>query len=340
MGVDISGLVTSEATAFEHLRGRTIAIDAYNTLYQFLSIIRQKDGTPLMTSKGIVTSHLTGLLYRTGRFIEAGIKPCYVFDGVPPEQKQKTLLERHKTRTQAKAKWEEAVAAGKTEEAAMYAKQSTKLTAEMVSQSKELLAALGIPFVEAPSEGEAQASLMAANGSVWAVGSQDFDSLLFGAPVLVRNLAITGKRKLPRKDVYVTITPELIHLDKALAELGLTREQLVDIGILVGTDYNEGVKGIGPKKALELVKKGKSAEQVFQEQGADMPDVETLRKLFLEPDTTEKYSLEWRSPDADKAMSLMCDKYEFSRERVEKAVSVFSRISALKGTQSRLDQFS
>ena len=212
MGVDISDIVPAETIELEHLTGRKLAIDGYNTLYQFLSIIRQPDGTPLKTSSGVITSHLTGLLYRTARLVENGIKPCYVFDGVPPEQKHKTILERQKIREEAKKKWEEAIRAGEDREAFKYAQQATKLTKEMVEQAKELLQALGIPYVEAPGEGEAQASYMAAKGSVWAVGSQDFDSLLFGAPILVRNLAITGRRKLPRKDIYITVKPELIRL--------------------------------------------------------------------------------------------------------------------------------
>ncbi|MCD6414732.1 MAG: flap endonuclease-1 [Candidatus Diapherotrites archaeon] len=339
MGVDISDIVPSKTIELEHLTGRVLAIDAYNTLYQFLSIIRQPDGSPLKTSSGIITSHLTGLLYRTVRMVEKGIKPCFVFDGVPPEQKHKTILERQKVRETARKKWEEAIKAGAEREAFKYAQQATRLTHEMVNQSKELLDALGIPYVEAPSEGEAQASYMAAKGSVWAVGSQDFDSLLFGAPILVRNLAITGKRKLPKKDIYITVKPELLRLDEALEHLGITREQLVDIGIIIGTDYNEGIKGIGPKKALDLVKKGKTAEEVYEEAGGELPDIPVLRSLFLKPEVVEDYSIKWGKPDEGRLFDLLCGKYEFSKERVEKAIDRLNQHLNIKGTQSRLDQF-
>lgn len=339
MGVDIGDIVTKETIELEHLNSRVIAVDAYNTLYQFLSIIRQPDGTPLMNSSGQITSHLTGLLYRTGKLIENGIKPCYVFDGVPPEQKHETILKRQATRTQAKKDWEKALKEGKTEEASKYAQRTSRLTQEMVEQSKELLTALGIPFVEAPSEGEAQASFMAEKGSVWAVGSQDFDSLLFGAPVLVRNMTITGKRKLPKKNIYITLKPESIRLEQALKELDLTREQLVELSLMIGTDYNPGIKGIGPKKALEAVRAGKTLEQVYSENDVESPDFELLKALFLDPEVTEDYELNWNEPDKEKTLELMCEKYDFSEERVAKTVDKMLEQSKIKGNQSRLDQY-
>jgi flap endonuclease-1 len=338
MGVDLTDLASKQQVELEHLTGRKIAVDAYNTLYQFLSIIRQPDGTPLMTSNGVVTSHLTGLLYRTSRLMEKGIKPCFVFDGTPPEQKQATLEARKKTKTEAKKKWDQALKQGKQKEALKYAKRTSKLTDKMVDQSKELLDALGIPFVQAPGEGEAQAAFMVSQGSVWAVGSQDFDSLLFGAPVLVKNIALTGKRKIPNRDAYVTIKPEVIRLEQTLSQLGLSREQLVEIGLLVGTDYNNGVKGIGPKTALDLIKQGKTAQQVFQEHGVQ-EDVQQLKHLFLKPKTTQDFDLSWREPDEQKVLSLMVDKYEFSKDRVENAVKKIATQNKTPGSQSRLDQF-
>ncbi|MCD6523187.1 MAG: flap endonuclease-1 [Candidatus Diapherotrites archaeon] len=339
MGVDISDIVPKTVVELEHLTGRTIAIDAYNTLYQFLSVIRQPDGTPLQNSKGEITSHLTGLLYRTTNLVEQGIKPCFVFDGVPPEKKHETIMKRIAIRMEAKEKWDEALEKGDIEEARRYAQQSVKLTKEMVEQSKELLSAMGIPYVQAPSEGEAQASYMCSNGKVWGVGSQDFDSLLFGAPRLVRNLTITGRRKLPRKNVYVMIKPEIIQLDSVLSELGITREQLIEIGLIVGTDYNEGVKGIGPKKALALVKKGKSAEEVFNEHNMDTKDLKKIRMLFLKPDVTDEYTLTWGTPDTKKLIELLVEKYEFSEDRVKRTAERLSKALEVKGTQSRLDQW-
>jgi len=250
MGVQLGDLVAKHEIDYDALKSRTIALDAYNTLYQFLAAIRQPDGTPLMDRQGRITSHLSGLFYRTIRMVEKGVRPVYVFDGKPPELKEKTLEKRKEVREKARERWEKALAEGNVEEARKYGQASTRLTAEMVVDAKELLDAMGIPYVQAPSEGEAQAAYMAAKGDVWASGSQDYDSLLFGAPRLVRNLAIEGRRKLPGKDVYVPIHPELIVLGDVLEQLGIDRRKLIWIGILIGTDFNEKVPGVGPKRAL------------------------------------------------------------------------------------------
>jgi flap endonuclease-1 len=208
----------------------------------------------------------------------------------------------------------------------------------MVEQAKQLLSAMGIPFVQAPAEGEAQAAFMCARGDVWAVGSQDFDSLLFGAPILIRNIAVTGRRKMPMKKVYIDVKPEEIHLDETLTTLGLTREQLIDLGVLIGTDYNEGIHGIGPKKALALLKSGKDAARVFKENALDPELVEGVRDLFMHPDTTKEYSLDWRAPDKDAVVSLLVGRYEFSRERVLHSLEGLSALNS-KEVQSRLDEW-
>jgi flap endonuclease-1 len=341
VGVSIGDIIQEgkESIELEHLDGRTIAIDAYNMLYQFLSIIRQPDGTPLMNSRGEVTSHLTGLMYRTAKLLENGIKPCFVFDGMPPEKKQATIEERVKVRMEAREKWEKALAEGREEEAKTYAMQSSKLTSEMVDQSKELLNHLGIPWVQAPSEGEAQASFMLQKEAVWAVASQDYDSLLFGAQKLVRNLSATGKRKLPRKKVYIVVKPEVIILDSVLTSLKITREQLVDLALIVGTDYNEGIKGLGAKKALALVQDKKTAEEVFEEHGASTQDLDLIRGLFLKPEATSDFSLEWKKPDDSAVMDFLCKRYEFSQERVKNTLSKIKERFDTKATQSRLDQW-
>lgn len=326
MGVNLKDLISEDAIKtindLRELRGRVLAIDAYNALYQFLASIRQPDGTPLMDSKGRVTSHLSGLFYRTINFLEAGIKPVYVFDGKPPELKTKEIEERMRIREEAAKKYAEAISRGRIEEARRYAQASSKLTSEMVEDAKKLLDAMGIPWVQAPSEGEAQAAYMASKGDVWASASQDFDSLLFGAPRLVRNLTISGRRKLPRKDVYIEIRPELIELNKLLNALGLTREQLIDIAILLGTDYNpEGVKGVGPKTALKLIKTYGSLEKALKTlPNAKFPaDPADIRRLFLNPEVTDQYKLEWRAPDFGKIRELLVLEHDFSETRVRNA---------------------
>jgi flap endonuclease-1 len=339
MGVNISDIVPKTTVEIEHLTGRVIAIDAYNTLYQFLSIIRQPDGTPLMNSKGEVTSHLTGLLYRTSKLVEAGVRPAFVFDGIPPGEKKETLEARMRVRSEAKEKWDSALERGDVEAARSYAQQATRLTKPMVEQAKELLGAMGIPWVQAPAEGEAQASVMCAAGDVWAVGSQDFDSLLFGTPLLIRNITVTGRRKLPKRKVYIDVKPESINLNNTLASLGIDRDQLIDLAIMVGTDYNEGIKGIGPKKALALVQGGKDAARVFSENGFDAENIQAIRDLFKHPDTTKDYKLEWKEPDREAAANLLVDRYEFSRERVSRSLDHLTALKD-KATQSRLDQWS
>ncbi|MEX2750246.1 MAG: FEN1 family endonuclease, partial [Candidatus Freyarchaeota archaeon] len=193
MGVNLRDLLSFRQIDLKELSGRVIAIDAMNALYQFLAIIRQPDGTSLMDSRGNITSHLSGIFYRTINLLEVGIKPVYVFDGEPPELKLETVEERVKVRREAAKRWEEALEKGDLEEARKFAQASSKLTDEIVEESKRLLEAMGVPYVQAPSEGEAQASYMARRGDAWGVASQDYDSLLYDSPRLVRNLTISGR---------------------------------------------------------------------------------------------------------------------------------------------------
>lgn len=264
MGTDIGELLKKRQVEISELSHKIVAIDAYNTLYQFLSIIRQRDGTPLKDSKGNITSHLSGILYRMTSLMEEGIKPVFVFDGKPSHLKDRTIEKRTADRENAKIKWEEAKEKGLAEEAYMYAQASSKVTRKIADDSRKLLLAMGIPWVDAPSEGEAQAAHMVTTGNANYVASQDYDSLLFGAPAVVRNLTITGKRKLPKKNIFVDVKPEIMTLEENLTELGIDRSQLLDIALCVGTDYNAGLEKIGPKKALKLVKEYSSIEKVLQ----------------------------------------------------------------------------
>ncbi|MEM4691191.1 MAG: flap structure-specific endonuclease, partial [Desulfurococcaceae archaeon] len=230
MGVNLKDLIPDKCRVviddLRVLKGKIVAIDAYNALYQFLAAIRQPDGTPLMDSKGRVTSHLSGLFYRTINIVEEGVKPVYVFDGKPPEMKAEELRRRSQVKEEASKKYEEAVSSGDLEAARKYAMISSKLTDTMVYSAKKLLDAMGIPYVEALSEGEAQAAYLVINGDAWATASQDYDSLLFGSPRLLRNLTISGKRKLPGREEYIEVKPEIIELDNLLKELGIKRDQL------------------------------------------------------------------------------------------------------------------
>ena len=342
MGVNISELVgdCKEKLEIKDLTGRKIAIDAFNVLYQFISNIRQPDGTPLKDSKGRITSHLTGLFYRTAKLIESGIKPCFVFDGKPPKFKEKTNIERMNRREEARKKYKEALERGDIEEARKWAQQGVKVDEDIVKDSKELLEAMGIPYVQAPSEGEAQAAFMVKNGEVWASASQDFDSLLFGAPILLRNITITGKKKISGKEAYIEIKPELIRLDNVLKKLGISQNSLIVLGICIGTDYNPGgLSGIGPKRALEMIKKEGDASVLLKKLKEDWKfdaSPEEIFDFFKNPPITKDYSLKWNPPNEEKLRKMLCDEHDFSEERIKNTIN---KLRENKGTQSRLDSW-
>jgi flap endonuclease-1 len=310
-------------------------VDAFNTLYQFLSIIRQRDGTPLMDSRGRVTSHLSGIFYRTTSLIEAGIKVAFVFDGQPHPFKAGTLMERSKAREKATAAWEEAKAEGK--DGFKYAQAASRLNAEILDDSKRLILSMGLPVIQAPSEGEAQAAYMAARGDVHIVASQDYDSILFGAPKVVRNLAITGKRKLPRKNIYIDVEPEVMTLDDELARMGISHKQLVEIGIMCGTDYNLGLMRVGPKTALKLIKEHGDLEAVLAAQSETIENYAEIRDFFLHPDVTDDYNIKMSRPKMEGIVSFLSGERDFDPERVEKTASRLEE--AFKVGQSTLDRW-
>jgi flap endonuclease-1 len=321
MGVDISDLVEAKRISLEDLSGRSVAIDAFNTLYQFLSMIRQPDGTPLMDREGRVTSHLSGLFHRSSALLELGIKPVFVFDGKPPELKKKTIEERKAVKAEAEKEWKQALEEGDMKRALSKATRTSKLDAGMIEESLSLLDALGIPWVRAPSEGEAQMGHMARKGDVWAGASQDFDAILFGTPSLVRNLTLAGKRRLPSGKT-VDVYPEIVTLADVLTALKVTREQLVDMGILIGTDFNDGVRGIGPKKALKIIREHGNLENVHASGKIEVPsEYEQVRHIFLEPEVTDDYSLGWAKVDPEAVRRILCDRHSFSVDRVDSILS-------------------
>ncbi len=325
MGVNLSALVSGEPVGLQDLRGRTIAVDAYNTIYAFLSIIRDRfTGEPLRDSQGRVTSHLSGLFYRTTNLLENGINPVFVFDGKPPALKQKVSDMRSAVKKEAEARLAEARKNGDVEGVRRYAQATSRLTPDMVADSKKLLEYMGIPVVQAPSEGEAQAAHMTNRGLAWASGSQDADSLLFGAERMVKNLAVTGRRKVARKEDYVEIRPELIELEGVLSKLGISREQMVMIGMLIGTDYNPGgVKGIGPKTALKLVK-GKGIEIFDAVEWEFKADPREIFDFFMNPPVSDDAAIEC-APDMGKLRELMTG-FDFSAERVDKNIERLKKI--------------
>lgn len=317
MGVVLTPIVHKQTIALETLRGRTLAVDGNGELYQFLALIRLRDGTPLRDARGRVTSHLSGLFFRTTRLIaDHGLRPVFVFDGRPPAAKHEELARRRAIRTRYEQEHAEALARGDTAAAYSKATMTSRLSADMVEGARALLGLLGLPSVQAPSEGEAQAAHMARDGTVWAAASKDYDTLLFGAPRLVRFLTVSGREFLPSQGTFRPIVPEIIELDHQLQAWGVTREQLIDLAILVGTDFNNGVRGIGPKRALTLVQRHGRIEDMPPHVRDAAGDYATVRGLFLHPDVTDDYAIEFREPDTGGVVRFLCEEHQFSRARV------------------------
>lgn len=323
MGLDLKILCIRERTNLEAFASKIVAIDAYNAIYQFLSIIRGPDGMPLTDFSGKITSHITGLFYRNINFLSIGIKPVYVFDGKPPSLKSAEIQKRKQIKKEATIKYEIAISQGKYEDAKKYAQQTSILRDEMVEDSKRLLGLFGIPFIQAPSEGEATAANMTMTGQAYASASQDFDSLLFGAKRLVRNFTNSGKRKLPNRNTTIEVEPEVIDLAKTVGELGITREQLVDIGILIGTDFNpDGFERIGPKTALKAIKQYGRLEEVPQiQEKLNQIDYQQIREIFLKPQVAPVSELKFGDVDYQGIISYLAKERNFSSERVETSLN-------------------
>ena len=342
MGVKLKDFVLARAIKLEELNGRILAVDAHNMLYQFLTTIRQRDGSLLVNSRGMVTSHLNGLFYRCTSFIEKGMKLVFVFDGKAPALKAREIERRRGLKKEAQLKFEEAEKERDIDAMRKYGSRTSVLTKEMIEESKELLRLLGIPIIQAPSEGEAQAAFMTSQGDAFAVVSQDYDSLLAGSERLVRNLSIEGKRKKNGKFAYDIVKPELILLSDMLNSLGIDREQLIVMGILIGTDYNpKGIPKIGPKSALKLVKGRHDFDKIFEKvEWKKHFDVDwkeifyTIRDMPVVAD----YKLKWSQPDIEGIRELLVEKHNFSAERVEQKLKKFTEEREVR-KQTGLDKW-
>lgn len=338
MGLQFKDLVVKQETSISELHGRTLAIDSMNMLYQFLTTIRAADGSVLTDKHGNITSHLIGLFSRTTALMEEGLKLIFVFDGKPPAIKQKTWEKRTAAKVEASLKLKEAEEAGNIKDMKKFSSRTSILNKDMITDAKNLIRALGLPMVEAPSEGEAQTAYMVKKGDAYASISQDYDNLIFGCPRLIRNLSIAGKRKKTGTLGYLIVKPEMIVLSEVLEHLGLSIDQLRVLAILVGTDYNPGgVKGIGPKTALKLVQEqGPDFAAVFREAEWDKqyPNLEwkevfeTIRSIPV----TDNYSLHWKKVDEKELIELLVQRHDFGEERVR------SKINALKEIQGKGEQ--
>jgi len=340
MGVNLRDLLQLEQTTIQRFSGQILMVDSYNILYQFLAGMRQADGNLLRDSRNRVTSHLNGLFFRTINLMREGLKLGFVFDGTPHRLKYKTIRERIAVKEKAKEEWKLALEEGDLDRAKSQAQRTSRLTKDMLEESKHLLDLMGLPHVQAPSEGEAQASYMNNRGDAHGIISQDFDSILFGAQTVARNLALSGRRKLPGKKVWVNSPPEIINAARTFETLEITREQLVDLAILVGTDFNPGIRGIGPKTGLKLIKKHCDIHGILKEKGKEdeIPEVDEIRSIFLEPTVTDEYTLQWKDLDRDRIFELLCEEHDFSYHRVERELDKYDA-SRTQRSQKTLESF-
>ncbi|HLC98750.1 MAG TPA: flap endonuclease-1 [Candidatus Nanoarchaeia archaeon] len=326
MGTKLKDITIKKEIEISDLKGKVLVVDSYNVMYQFLTTIRMADGSPLMDSKGNITSHLNGLFNRTTNLMLRGLKLGFVFDGKAPKLKQRERERRSELKEEARKEYEIAKKREDIELMKKYAARTSRLTSEMVEEAKKLITALGLPVIQAPSEGEAQAAHIVNNGDAYAEISQDFDCLVFGVPKLVRNLTVSEKRKLPGKLSYATVKPEMIDLQENLDALGITQDQLIALSVLIGTDYNPGgIKGIGPKNALKLVKKYKSDfDAMFRDSGwgnhFDFGWKEVFDTIKNMP-VTDDYELKWKRPDTEAIKKFLVDGHDFSERRVEDALT-------------------
>ncbi|MFT4310568.1 MAG: flap endonuclease-1 [Candidatus Woesearchaeota archaeon] len=323
MGVAFTDYKLGQNITLDYLNGKIVAIDTFNFLYQFLASIRSYDGTPLQNSKGEITSHLVGLLSRTAKMMEAGIKPVFVFDGESHPFKQQERKRRKELKDSALIAYEKAKEIEDYEAMKKFASRSMSLSTKMIEDAKTLVTLLGLPVIQAPCEGEAQASYMCKKGDVYAVASQDYDCLIFGAPRIVRNLA--QKKKIKNTFSQQNMLPQLITLSDTLNTLQLDAQQLLILSILIGTDFNYGgVKGIGPQKALKLLHTHKKDfETLFAQVPWDCPYTwQQLVEAFTHMPVTDEYHLEFKAIDT-KALTSFLQQQDF--EHIDKTIEQLTK---------------
>ncbi len=331
MGANLTPIMVKQTFPLQRLRGKKLAVDANNYLYQFLSIVRTKDGTSLKDSTGNITSHLAGLMFRSTRLmLDFNMDLIFVFDGQPPELKREEIARRRKQRDRALQEMQNALREADYVRAFSKAVSASRLTRSMIEDAKKLLTLLGIPHIQAPSEAEAQTAHMAIQGDVWAASSKDYDTLLFGAPRMLRFLTLHGKEFLPSKGTTRPLKPELITLSELLSHHKISRPQLIDLAILVGTDYNDGIKGVGPKTALKLIKEYGRIENMPDRILSEVsPRYKRVRETYLDPKVTPQYNTSLGSLREEELYHFLCKEREFARERVETVVKRMRKIAKM-----------
>lgn len=337
MGLNLKPLVTSNPIRISDLDGKVVAVDAFNVIYQFLATIRGPTGELLANNQGEPTSHLSGLFYRNINLLSDGVKLIYIFDGQPHKLKTGEIERRRKVKADATEKYNLAMEEGRIDDAKKFSQATSILTSKMIEESKYLLSLMGIPYINATSEGEATAAYLSKKEIVYSCVSQDYDSILFGAKKLIRNLTVSGKRKVPNRNVYIDIVPEIIEYTQILKNNNLTHEQLVDVGVLIGTDFNpDGFSGIGPKNALKLIQKYKRLEDIdkIKTELSSTPYNE-IREIFLNPQVTnlDNLAIEFTEIDKEKTIKYLCEEKSFSIERVNSYIEKLGK-NIIKKSQS------
>lgn len=323
------------------IRYKIIAVDALNAVYQFLALIRLPDGELFRDKKGRITSHLIGISTRYTRLMyEYGCKFIFVFDGPPHPLKQRELERRKIQRKKSLEEWRKALREGDLAKAFSKAVVSAHVDNYIVESAKKLLELMGIPVITAPHDAEAQAAFIVNRGDAWAANTLDWDYLLYGGARMVRYITLTGFEWLPSRGIARRLSPELIVLDEVLQSLDINRRQLIHVAILVGTDYNEGIKGIGPRRALKLIRIYGGIERLPRDIRDKLPSYwGEVEELFLHPPVNNDYKIEFREPDAEGLYKFLVDEHDFSPRRVKLIVERLEKASRLWRSQRDLTGF-
>ena len=336
-----------KSVPLKNYTGQIFSLDASLSMYQFLISTQQiKTGfsiAELRDSEGNLTGHLLGIFNRTIMLMENGIRPIWVFDGIPPEAKKNVLKKRKEIKENAEKEKNEAKDEGDMEKALKFANQTIKIDKKMIEDAKKLIQLLGIPVIEAPSEAEATCSIMAKDKVCYCACTEDMDTLCFGCPILIRDLS--------NKDDNVI----QIDLDLVLKGLNLNMDEFIDLCILCGCDYCSRIEGIGAINAYKLIKEHKNIESVLKYAEKYNKDsshkkkmiynletfnYEVARKLFKEPDVvdTKNIKLEFKKPDFNGLKEFLVKEKNFSESRIDNAIKRLDAAKS-KASQSRLDNF-
>ncbi|KAL2057652.1 hypothetical protein ABVK25_002036 [Lepraria finkii] len=322
--------------------GRKVAIDASMSIYSFLVAVRGNDGQQLMNETGETTSHLMGMFYRTLRIVDNGIKPVYVFDGAPPKLKSGELAKRFARKAEATEAAEEAKETGTAEEVEKFSRRTVRATREHNDECKRLLTLMGVPYIVAPTEAEAQCAVLARASKVYAAASEDMDTLCFDSPILLRHLTFSEQKKEPIQE---------FHLDRVLAGLVMDRKQFIDLCILLGCDYVDPIPKIGPSTAVNLIREHGSLEKVVEFIQNDpkhkytLPDdwpYKEARELFFDPEVRSAdhpdCDFKWNAPDVEGLVKFLVIEKGFSEDRVRNAAQRLNK-NLKTAQQARLEGF-